>query len=506
MDKYVNQSTVGQFALDDDVYFGSLRIDDSKKPKVLLTLYLADGVAAIPHRASPVQLSGTLYDLTKVTLLDSIFIGSGFYTKSDFDGRSEFSKQLNFNVGHVLFSDLPVDASQPVFDSLDFSITNSNDLFYFSSFVQATHFNEQSVRRLIQEDLDASNGRYGLSSDISKYSFGDSPLVLVYTGARTLSELNIGNATLKIINNLNYTTPSNNGFKVENNISCCFEFEDPKNYWEILEEVASIKQFFELVLGHKQSLSSYTLEVKNSNDISKFKAFRIVDHPGISNNSIHPATRLVHVENEEDEFSTLINNWISSREEWKFSRQYYFSIFTEREYNSDNLVKLSNMFDLIPDSAYVQEVITSEVIEAVRACKQIFKPLPLSLERNSILFALKRVGQKSLKHKIRDRYGIIQRSGFIELDSMELVINQSVDCRNFFVHGSNRKFDYFKEFNEFCFFIDTLIFIYGISEMIQNGWTFSKWKSGALNSHPFSDYIRDYNESLEDLKEVLSSK
>lgn len=504
MDKYVSQSTVGQFTIDDDVYFGSLRIDDSKTPKVLLTLY-SDG-PSIPYRSYPEQLSGILYDLTAVTLMDSIFIGSSFQTKGDFDGGHAFSGQLTFDIGHVLFSDSSVDASQSVFSFLDFSITNSNDLFHFKSFTEISHFNEQTIRGLIQEDLDISNSRHGFSSDISKYSFGDSPLVLAYTGARMLSELTIGDAKLVIKNNLNYTLPSNNGFKFENNISCYLEFKNPKNYWEIVAEVASIKQLFELILGHKQSLSSYVLEVTTPREDSNFfKAFRAVDHPKISNNSIHPATRLVHVESEEEEFSTLINNWVSSGEEWKFSRDYYFSIFTEREYNFDNLVKLSNMFDLIPDSAYGKETVKDDVLEAAKSCRAIFKDLPFSLESESILLALKRIGQKTLKHKIRDRYEVIKKSGFVELDDIELVINQSVDCRNFFVHGGNRKFDYFEEFDEFCFFIDTLIFIYGVSEMIQNGWTFNKWKPGALNNHPFSDYLRNYNESLQGLKEALSS-
>lgn len=502
MHKYVDQSTVGQFTIDDVVYFGSLRIDESKETKVLLTLY--SDSPAIAYRDYPTQISGTLYDLTKVTLMDSIFLGSSFQTRNVFEGDGAFSGQLTFNVGHVLFSSAPVDASQPIFSSLDFSITNSNDLFYFRSFTELSHFNEQSVRDLVQEDLNISSMRRGSSPDISSYSFGDSPIVLVYTGARRLSELAIGNAKLVIRNNLNYTMPTNNGFKFENNVSCCLEFENPKNYWEIVEEVASIKQLFQLILGHKQSLSSYTLEVKNSNeDSSFFKVFREADHPRISNNSIHPTTRLVYVESEQDEFSVLINNWVSSSKEWKFSRQYYFSVFTERKYTPDNLVKLANMFDLIPDNAYVQEDIASDVIEAAQACRKIFKPLPLSLERNTILLALKRIGQKSLKHKIRDRYELIRSTEFVELDDMELVINQSVDCRNFFVHGGSRNFDYFKNFDEFCFFIDTLIFIYGVSEMIQNGWTFSKWAPGAINSHPFSHYLRNYDVSLQDLKEVL---
>lgn len=507
MDKYVNQSTVGQFILDGTTYFGSLSLDDSANRKVLLTLYLEQGTAPIPYRSYPEELVGTLYDLTKVTLLDCVFVSSGFHSKSDFDGGVAISGQLVFDVGHVLFSDSPLDASQVSFDSLEFSVTNSNDLFNFSSFTQVVHANEQFVKELVQQDLNVSKGRYGFSSDISKYSFGDSPIVLVYTGANKLSELDIGCSELEIRNNPNYTAPSNDGFKFENSISCRLNFKKPKTYWGIVAEIATIKQLFELILGTRQSLKSYILEVKNINDSSSFfKVFREADHPKVTNNYLHPANRLVHIESEEDEFSTIIENWISSEEEWKFSRQYYFSVFAKREYNPDNLVKLSNMFDLIPDSAYEKETVADEILNAAKSCKAIFKPLPISLERESILLALKRVGSKTLKHKIRDRYKIIQESVFFELTDMGFVIDQSVDCRNFFVHGSNKKFDYLKEFNELRFFIDTLIFIYGVSEMIQNGWTFSKWKPSALNNHPFSEYVRAYDVRLEGLKKALDSK
>lgn len=507
MDRYVNQSTVGQFVLDDVTYFGNLKLNDSVDPKILLTLYLPEGSAPIPYRIYPSQMFGTLYELSKVTLLDCVFISSGFYSQTDLDGSPTLSGELIFDVGHVLFSDLSnVDASQPVFNSLEFSITNSNELFNFNSFIQIIHSNEQSVKSLVQKDLDTSKGRYNLDEDISKYSFGDSPAVLVYTGANMLSALEIGRGELEIRNNPNYTIASNNGFKVENNISCCLRFGKLKNYWEVVQEVASLAQLFELILGQRQSIKSYKLEVNNLNDTDVFQVFRAVDHPKTLNRSIHPADRLVHVESEESEFSTIINNWLSSQEEWKFSRNYYFSIFGDRQYHPDTLVKLSNMFDLIPDSAYEKETVKDDVLEATNSCRDIFKDLPLSLERESILLALKRIGQKTLKHKIRDRYKIIQKSGLFELDNMELVINQSVDCRNFFVHGGSNKFDYFKEFNEFCFLIDTLIFIYGVSEMIQNGWTFRHWKPNYFNGHLFSRYAINYNERLDKLKKVLDSK
>lgn len=508
MDRFINRSSVGQFVLDGASYFGNLTIDDSLNKKILLTLYLPEGTGPIPYRTYPSQLHGTLHELTTVTLLDCVFIRSGFYTQTGFDGGHAISGELIFDVGHVLFSCKPyVDASQPVFSSLEFSITNSNDLFYYTSCTQVIHADEQSVRDLIQEDLDASKRKYNAALDINDFSFGESPVVLVYTGARVLSEVKVNEAELEIRNNPNYTTTSNEGFKFENPISCHLKFDKRKNYWEIVEEVASIMQLFELILGHKQSIKSYTLEVFNPNDEPDiFNVFRAVDHPRVIKSLMHPLDRLIHVENEEDEFSLVINNWLSNQEEWKFARNYYFSIFREIQYNSDTLVKLSNMFDLVPDDIYGKETLTEEVLQAAKSCRAIFKPLPQSLERQSIMFALKRISQKTLKHKIQERYEIIQKSGFIELADMDLVIKESVDCRNFFVHGSNKKFDYFKNFNEFCFFIDSLIFIYGVSEMIQNGWTFNNWKPDLLNSHLFSRYILNYDKRLGELKEAIDKK
>ena len=118
-----------------------------------------------------------------------------------------------------------------------------------------------------------------------------------------------------------------------------------------------------------------------------------------------------------------------------------------------------------------------------KLCRDAFHPLEDSPERSSVLLNLKRLGEKTLKHKIIDRYEIIKSSGFVDLKYMNDVITNSVDCRNYFVHGNYRKFDYIENFTEFCFLIDTLLFIYGISEMLEAGWTFKNWKPDELNQH-----------------------
>lgn len=200
-----------------------------------------------------------------------------------------------------------------------------------------------------------------------------------------------------------------------------------------------------------------------------------------------------------------MNNWILRQKEWKFARSEFFEVFTKKYYSSDLLIKVANLFDIIPDSAYEQsEKISDELLQAKDKCKDILKDLPISSDKDSILGALGRIGKKNLRGKIRDRYSIIENSGLATLDEIDTVIGNAVNCRNFFVYGSPGKFDYMENFSQIPFFINTLSFIYGASELIELGWSFKNWEPDELNFHPFSSYLISYSSNLDELKDVLS--
>src|SRR5690606_40268316 len=54
---------------------------------------------------------------------------------------------------------------------------------------------------------------------------------------------------------------------------------------------------------------------------------------------------------------------------------------------------------------------------------------------------------------------------FPELD---LVVDQAVNCRNFYVHGSASAIDYSTNFDQVQFFTDTLEFVFGISDLLRS--------------------------------------
>lgn len=507
MKRYLDRDCVGQFVVGGLPYSGVLTFSSVG---VSLVIYV-DGFSpsSLFDHSRISNISGTLFDLTRVTLLRNIFASRSFHTKSADDGTTSRRREhLTFVIGYVLFTDLSLDGDQHIFNALDFHLPDFNSLFCFDSFDHLIHTTKDLAKELIANDHDYF-GKDPLNRSLNNHVFGSRPEIFIYTGAHVLCEFKLHFGTLKIKNNPHWTLPSNSGFVFNNTVSCHFEFIESLSLWEAVEQTESLKRLLELILGRKQTLTAFQLEVKKENgSTSVFEAYRhMVKQVVPTNNAVNESDRLIYIEIEKDEFVNVINDWLSRQEEWKYPRNDFFSLLGKLEYTSDTLIKLANMFDLIPNSAYQNEpvVLSDDILKAKNDCRAIFKALPPSSERDSILGALGRLGSKSLKNKIMDRYKVLERANFVDLDRIDIVISQAVDCRNFFVHGTSYRFDYLKDFSHVCFFIDTLSFIYAASEMVQSGWTSSNWQPIEFNTHPFSMYIMDYEWELDSLDRTLLS-
>lgn len=136
---------------------------------------------------------------------------------------------------------------------------------------------------------------------------------------------------------------------------------------------------------------------------------------------------------------------------------------------------------------------------------KLFRDLPQSAERDGVLGALGRIGRSSLKHKVRHRAGkIIEVAGewFPELTT---ITDEAVNCRNFYVHGSEPCFDYESNAAAISFFIDTLEFVFGASDLIEAGWNIRSWiQHGTTATHPFGRYRANYPLALPKLKALLA--
>lgn len=509
MHKYLDKSSVGQFSLLGVSYPGLLTLTRST---ISLAIYLDSTHVPLSELLHAPITSGTLFDLTKVTLLGRVFLGRTGYSKSDPVHGHTLSQQFNFEFSYALFSDVVLDVEKPVFNSLSFSLPNSNDLFRFESFSQVIHTTESLARELLEADFKQSFERYGFTDSMDTYKFGSRPAIYMYTGAEFLIKSQLPFGDLIVRNSPSFTGPSNNGFSAKNKVSCVFELYEPQNFWDIVENMRTLQNLLALMLGCKQVLTSFILMVDTENTDSLphiFEVYHAVGKQETTKRFIGYSDRLVHPEIEIDEFKAIVNNWFLRQEDWKFARSEFFAFFNDVKYSSDTLIKLSNLFDILPsdDNKKRAPVLSNELIQAKEKAISAFSALPDSLEKKSILKALRKIGnaqRKTLKDRILDRYNILSEENFVELNEIDTVVRQIVRCRNYFVHGGTGQFDYLKNTDLICFFIDTLSFIYAASEMIQSGWSFNNWESDIFNEHPFSMYLLSYNEYVSLLNEAIA--
>ncbi|WP_324343647.1 HEPN domain-containing protein [Thiomonas arsenitoxydans] len=160
----------------------------------------------------------------------------------------------------------------------------------------------------------------------------------------------------------------------------------------------------------------------------------------------------------------------------------------------------------MPDSAcQTAEELPPALKEARDAARKAFKALPSSPERDSILNALGRIGKPSLKRKVRSRVKLIVDAVGTKFLNLELVTDQAVDCRNYYVHGTPGKFSYEIHSDQPIFFTDTLEFVFAASDLIEAGWDIAEWiKQGTTMSHPFGRYRVNYAARLSELKKLLT--
>ena len=161
------------------------------------------------------------------------------------------------------------------------------------------------------------------------------------------------------------------------------------------------------------------------------------------------------------------------------------------------------MFDILPASAVPADVtLPPELLDARVRGRELFRALPDTPERNSVLNALGRIGKSNLKGKIRHRAEPILHALGDRFEDLLSVVDEAVDCRNHYVHGNSPSYDYASNFFEtVAFFTDTLEFVFGASDLMQSGWDIRAWSlRGTSRSHCFGAYCDSYKERLAKLQ------
>lgn len=157
------------------------------------------------------------------------------------------------------------------------------------------------------------------------------------------------------------------------------------------------------------------------------------------------------------------------------------------------------MFDLLPESAVPSVVpLSDDLAKAKAAARASFKALPPSIERNSMLDALRRLGEATLKHKVKHRAELIlSKVPPTRFPKLLAVLEAAVDCRNHYVHGAETGINYRANFNLVIFFTDTLEFVFGAAELVEAGWDVNAFIArGTSITHPYGAYLVSYKKGL----------
>jgi hypothetical protein len=149
-------------------------------------------------------------------------------------------------------------------------------------------------------------------------------------------------------------------------------------------------------------------------------------------------------------------------------------------------------------------VLSDELRAAKESALELFRPLPDSPERNSVLGALGRMGKSSLKQKIRHRAQIVVDATNDRIKEITTITDEAVNCRNHYVHGSDARFDYSAATGMLEFFTDALELVFAASDLIDGGWDLKAWSDkGSTMSHPFGRFLVGYRVNLQELKTLL---
>jgi len=205
------------------------------------------------------------------------------------------------------------------------------------------------------------------------------------------------------------------------------------------------------------------------------------------------------------EFERVLERWIERQAEWHDARYRFFNSFSRQRYDIDRLIGSANMFDILPKSAVPFDVpIGNDLKSAQSTARDLFRALPQSPERNSILSALGRIGESNLKHKVRHRAQRLVAAVPEWFPDLFMVTDEAVNCRNHYVHGGPPRFDYNGNFAAVVFFTETLEFVFGASDLIDAGWDIRSWiLQGTTMSHPFGRYRANYSLALANLRSLL---
>jgi hypothetical protein len=446
-------------------------------------------------RHASADIFGLFYDRSKVSLINCVTMSGGSAT------RSVENYYFSSIFPHfVIFGEQRISSSCQIIRELSFTVDDAATLFYdfdtFGSVIDAKPHMEHIV--------EAEAKQLGRKIEIEGH-----PLLFYFTGKYEIFGVDTVLGKISATHHPSWKSPSSEGIYVNNTIRINIAFYSEKSVDEAIRGVLDILRFLEVIAGRPQKISDLRFFPVSAQDPPEsldvywcMPPDRKCDESRKPNSFDLP----LQAASNSDEFSNVLKRWMERHDEWRNARSRFSTAFAyQNSYDIDRIVGVANMFDILPSCAYPETVaLPSDLAEARDNARKAFRTLPPSPERDSVLGALGRIGKATLKRKVRSRAKLITDVVGDRFPDLELVVDQAIDCRNYYVHGSNSKIDYSMHFAQVHFFTDTLEFVFAASDLVESGWDITTWitQSSTL-SHPFAQYCFNYLQMLSTLKKLL---
>lgn len=447
-------------------------------------------------RYASADIFGIFYDRSKVSLINCVAMSG----ESSIGGNEPYTLSSMFP-HFVIFGNQSISSSCRIIRGLSFTTDDAATLFYdFEAFGSVVNAKPQ-VEHIVEAEA-KQRGR--------KIEIGEYPYLFYFTGKYKIFSIDTVLGKVSATHHPSWKSPGPEGIYVNNTIKINIAFYSEKSVDEAIRSVLDILKFLEVIAGRPQNISDLGFFPVSAQDHPKpldvywcMPPQRERDNASRKPNSFDLPLQAASNSNE---FSNVLKRWMERHDEWRNARARFSTAFAYQDsYNIDRIVGAANMFDILPSCAYPEPVtLPPDLAEARNNARKAFRALPPSLERDSILSALGRIGKATLKRKVRSRAKLITDVVGDRFPDLELVVDQAIDCRNYYVHGSDAKIDYSMHSAQVQFFTDTLEFIFAASDLVESGWDITTWiTQGSTLSHPFAQYYFNYSQMLSTLKKLL---
>ncbi len=485
---------------EDSPRHGTFSVGPSQQANGSLTLAGRDSQLQL-WSDSPLDIStnstitGVLDNLTRVSL-----IGCNVRSEGDVVKGAQLRHNYLVSPQCVLFGSRHILGNESVVHEISFALEHAVELFHDPA-AYGTIFNNSEATAMVAKfhNLDTA------------IDIGDRNWISYYTGKISVftSDTVIGRVSANHTPVFTIGNDHDHGLKKGTELS--IKFEEPMPVIESLHRMGRVLQFFDLVVGHAQNVSSIEVHTGNDGPSQSFKLYAIgyagwrsIGEKPESGNILR-TTVLIHPVDDSAQFSNVLKSWLDRDVGWRTARIRLAHDWGKRFYHYNRIIAAANVFELLPDEVYGNKPsLASDLSGALDASKQIFRGLSPSDERTDILLYLKQFSGWTLKQRIAFRAKNICDSIDQLLPEFETVMYEAVNLRNHYVHGGRSRIRSDQRLLLLQFLTKTLEFIFFASDFIDAGWNIADWSSkGRPIGHPFHNYLVHYKEDLKVLKEAL---